>query len=210
MKIFTLTNDRNYEEITKFIENKITEKDQIIVWTYSLPKKFRLEVNTGCKVEGGSRYEESVSSTSSLTEYFPFDVINLDFSSQDPISENGRIEREIKSLEETIKLQREKQGEEKGFTLIYTTLLNSCPIDKEQVIRYSNAIQITGGSGFQLSNFQNNINEQNEKMEFIKKTLEEIFSKYSYITHKLDKANFRLSNEQKVIFSAIGIIKKGV
>lgn len=196
MKILTLTNDRNYQEINRLIENKITEKDKVIVWTYSHQKKFRLEAYTGCAVEGCCRYEESASITSALQDYLPFDTINLDFASQDPTLENGRIEKEIKSLEETIRLQRERQEDKKGFVLIYTTLLNLHTIDKELVLRNANGIQIQG-----INNFQDTIENQNEKMNFIEMVLEAIFLKYGYSTYKKNRRNYSLSDAQKVVFS---------
>lgn len=196
MRILTLTNDRNYQEINRLIENKITEKDNIIVWTYSLQKKFRLEAYTGCAVEGCCRYEDSASVASPLQDYLPFDTINLDFSSQNPTLENGRIEKEIKSLEETIKLQRERQEDKKGFVLIYTTLLNSHTIDKELVLRNSNDMQIQG-----INKFQNTITNQNEKMDFIEMVLEAIFLKYGYSSYKKNRKNYSISDAQKVVFS---------
>lgn len=200
MKVFTLTNDRNYQEIDKLLENKITEKDRIIAWSYSFRKNYRLETSTGCMVKGGCRYEESADITSTLQNYLPFDVVNLDFSSQDPIPENDRIKKEIKSLEETVRLQRHQN--KNGFILIYTTVLNSYPIDKGQIV---NCIQL----GLNLSDFHTTIMEQTQKMNFIETMLKRIFSKYDYQIHEIDKRNYEFSNSQKIIFSIAGIVREG-
>ena len=122
MKLLTLTSDTNFQEIVEFEENNLTEKECIVVWTHSHIKKLRLETELSpAKVLGATRYENStLRSSFAISEHFPFDIINLDFSSQQPDLESGRIEKEIQSLEKTIRLQRECQRT--GFMLIYTTL----------------------------------------------------------------------------------------
>jgi hypothetical protein len=178
MKMLTLINDSNFQEIFKFEENDLTTRDRVFVWTYSYLKKSRLEPELDpAKVFGSTRYEDSILRQSfSLSGNFPFDLINLNFYSQDPELECGRIEKEIESLEKTIRLQRE--NENKRFILIYTTLLNSNNLDYRS---------ITNTLGLSSQNFPLTITRQTEKIRCIKKVLDEICSRYDYTSEFREK-----------------------
>jgi len=208
MKVLTLTNDRNFQEIKKFIENNLTTKERVFVWNHSLIKKLRLETELSpAIVLGTTRYEDSISSSSfSLRTYFPFDVINLDFSSQDPDLERGRIEKEIQSLEKTVKSQKEKGNER--FVLIYTTLLNSNNLDYRSIVNRSNAIQVARWSGLSLESFPSSIVDPIEKVECISTVLSKICLKFDYDA-EIENRCHRLGTTPKYICSIIGLLGGG-
>lgn len=205
MKLLTLTNDRNFQEIIRFEEENITTREYVVVWTHSHIKKLRLETELSpAKVLGATRYERSTSSSSfSISELFPFDVINLDFSSQDPDLESGRIEKEIQSLEKTIGLQREY--ERAGFILIYTTLLNSNNLNYESIATVSNTIYVPGWSGLSLEEFSSHIADQKEKMRCVESVMSEICSKYNYNV-RIEKKYCSLGDFQKYLYSIAGLL----
>ncbi len=208
MSFFTLTNDLNHREITDFIGKGLTEKDKIIAWTHSFQKMLRLETFTGCDVKGGSRFEDLNSSVSlPLTESFPFDIVNLDFSSQDPYSELGRVEKEIKVTEAAIRLQISKQTNEKGFILLFTTLIDEFSVSKELVL--SNSLPVAGWAGLQLAEFQSPIVNLDDKIGLIERVLKQVISKYKCSTEKVDKRKCPLFDSTKVVASISGIVKKG-
>ena len=69
------------------------------VWDQRYIKRIRLETESIDIVLGGSPYEQSIlGNNCPLQEHFPRDIINLDFTSQDPDLGNGRIEKELGEL----------------------------------------------------------------------------------------------------------------
>lgn len=205
MKLLTLTNDRNFQEIIEFEENNLTEKEYIVVWTYSHIKKLRLETELSpARVLGATRYENSTSSSSfPICEHFPFDIVNLDFSSQDPDLESGRIEREIQSLEKTVRLQKERQRT--GFMLIYTTLLNSNELNYQGIAAVSDEIHVSGWPGLGLGEFSPRIAGQMEKMACIQTVLNRIGLKYSYDV-QIEKRYYSLKESQEHLYSIAALL----
>lgn len=205
MKIFTLTTDTNFEEITTLMSNKLTQKERIIAWTQSQFKQFRLETNISLyTVFGGTRYEDSISSSSfQLNNHLPFDVTNLDFSSQDPSFDEGRVEKEIISLEKTIKLQKTRYNN--NFILIYTTILNSNNLNLALLCNASNTIQVTGWQGLALAEYPSNISDNIQKINCIESLLGKIIQKYNYHCN-FNKINLPL-NENKIVFSIAGLLQ---
>jgi hypothetical protein len=204
MKVFTLTTDTNFEEITTLMSNKLTQKERIIAWTQSQFKQFRLETNISLYIVfGGARYEDSISSLSfPLGNHLPFDVTNLDFSSQDPSFDEGRVEKEIISLEKTIKLQKNRYNN--NFILIYTTILNSNNLNLALICSASDAIQVTGWQGLTLAEYPSNISDNIQKINCIENLLGKIIQKYNYHCN-FSKINLPL-NENKVVFSIAGLL----
>jgi len=206
MKLLTLTSDGNFQEIVKFEENNLTKKEYVVVWTHSHIKKLRLETDLSpAKVFGATRYENSAPSSSfAISKLFSFDIINLDFSSQEPVFEGGRIEKEIQSLEKTIRLQREH--ERTDFILIYTTLLNSNNLSYATIVDESNNISASEWWGLSSEDFSSDISDQNEKMSCIECVLNKICLKYKYQA-KIEKKYFSLEEEtQKCLYSIAGLL----
>ncbi|MBA7524865.1 hypothetical protein ES705_17010 [subsurface metagenome] len=207
MKLFTLTNDRNFNEIIKFENNKLTKRKQIVAWARDTFKKIRLETESIGLVLGGSLFEDSILSNSCpLVEHFPRDLINLDFSSQYPELENGRVEREINSLEKTIYLQYQKNGS--SFVLLLTTLIDSNDIERDVIVQSSNVIQISGWVGLNIANFSQVISDVNEKSDLIKALTIELCQKYGYINIKSDGAILAIPRSREQLCSVVGIFRK--
>jgi len=205
MKLLTLTSDTNFQEIVEFEENNLTEKECVVVWTHSHIKKLRLETELSpAKVLGATRYENStLRSSFAISEHFPFDIINLDFSSQQPDLESGRIEKEIQSLEKTIQLQRECQRT--GFMLIYTTLLNSNELNYQGIAVASDEIHVSGWPGLGLGEFSSRIANQMEKMTCIESVLNKICLKYNYNV-EIEKKYYSLEKSQKHLYSIAALL----
>jgi len=180
MKVLTLTSDHDYQEIARLEEDKLTTRQCVTAWTYSHFKKLRLETEISpAKVAGTTRFEDSISSTSlSIKNQFPFHLINLDFSSQDPSLEIGRIEKEIACLEGTLKIQKDAGGH--NFVLTYTTIINSSQLDYSSVVKLSNSLLVPEWSGLTATDFPPQIDEYEDKMRCIRETLAKMCLKYNY------------------------------
>lgn len=211
MKLFTLTNDGNFQEIIVFEENNLITRDRVIAWTHSHLKKLRLETELSpARVLGTTRYEDSISGPSfSVNRYFPFDIINLDFSCQNPDLERCRIEKEVESLERTIKLQIEQNN--RGFVMIYTTLLNSNNLDYTSVVRTSNSIQAPGWAGLDVGDFSASIADHKEKIECLKSVVSKLFLKYNAQVHndRLNTDHHRIGTTPKYVCSIAGLLRTG-
>ena len=209
LKLLTLTNDASFEEVTKLEEEELTEKVCVVAWTHSHIKKIRLETEIPpAKIIGIARYERCASSPSFIIkDHFPFDLINLDFSSQDPIFETGRIEDEIRSLEDTIKLQSDSGGN--NFILMYTTVLNSNDLDYSNIVSKSNSIPVLGWSGLSATEFPGKIAQQVEKMLCIETVLNRINSKYKYNSETEKRVIPLTENKKYMMYSMATLMQRG-
>lgn len=138
-----------------------------------------------------------------MSNHLPFDVTNLDFSSQDPSFDEGRVEKEIISIEKTIKLQKTRYNN--NFILIYTTILNSNNLNLTFLCGASDALQVAGWQGLKLDGYPVNISDNNQKINCIENLLYKITKKYNYHCN-FNKINLPL-NEHKVVFSICGLLK---
>lgn len=211
MKLLTLTDDGNFQEVVRFEENYLITRDRTIAWTHSHLKKLRLETELSpARVFGTTRYEDSISSSSfSLSGYFPFDIINLDFSCQNPDLESGRVEKELESLERTIKLQTEHNN--MGFVLIYTTLLNSNNLDCTNIVTTSNAIHVPQWSGLDLGGFPPSIVDHMEKIRCLKSVITKLCLKYSRCAHndEFKTKHHCIGRTQRRVCSILGLLGTG-
>lgn len=209
MKLLTLTSDVSFQDVTKFEEKELTERKYIVAWTYSHFKKLRLETELSpAKVFGLARYETCVSNPSfSIKEYFPFDMINLDFLSQDPSFETGRVEREIGSLEDTIKLQKNRGSN--SFILLYTTILNSNDLDYTSIVQTSDNMPVSGWAGLPSGEFPSKIGEQTEKMRCIETILGKMCSKYHYDDCEIEIKTIPLRKNKKYMVYSIAVLVSG-
>lgn len=208
MKILALTCDDNFNEVAKFIENKISQKGLITIWNYDRFKATRLDSEgIAGKVLGATRYEESIQGENhKVVEYFPFDILSLDFSSQDPEIENGRIEKEILGLEKTIKIQREKSQGISGFILLYTTLINSKELNCATIIENCGNIRVQGWrNGIIFNGIPEITTDYESKIRIIESVLNQLSSKYNFDI-QLNRISIELEN-LKYIYSFAGIIK---
>jgi|GEM_PF-3145147 len=207
MKVLTLTHHSNCRETDEFIGNKLTNKELMVGWNKGTNESMRLEAERLGSVVGPYVYEDSIiAGRSDVQDKFPFDILNLDFSSQKPESENGRLEREILSVEHTIKLQSDKGND--GMVIIYTTLLNSKPLVIDRVKQNSDNIKIQEWHDLSIDDLPSNTIESHEKSRCLKEILQQIFSKYQYENKKhFAPLYIRLSNSFRYILS-IGLLLK--
>ena len=203
MRLLSLTNDRNFNEIVRFEANKLTQRENVAVWTKDTLKRIRLETESIDIVLGGSLYEQSIlGNNCPLQEYFPRDIINLDFTSQDPDLGNGRIERELESLEKTVELQDQKQG--KNFLLIYTTIIDSNNLNKDGVIQTSDSIRVNGWSGLNINNFSQPLDESGKKT-FIEEAIKRMCQKYGYKNSRSNNQVIDIPSYNEKLYSIVGI-----
>lgn len=209
LKLLTLTSDASFEEVTKLEEEELTEKECVIAWTHSHIKKIRLETEIPpAKVIGIARYERCTSNPSFIIkDSFPFDLINLDFSSQDPIFETGRIEEEIRSLEDTIKLQSDSGGN--NFILMYTTVLNSNDLAYSSIVSKSNNIPVLGWSGLSTTEFHGKIAQQLQKCLCIETVLNRINSKYKYDSATKKRVIPLTKDKKYMMYSTATLMQRG-
>jgi len=179
MKMLTLTHHNNCHELEKFIKNKLTKKELITGWNRETNEAIRLECERLESARGGYMYEDTIQDNQSgIQDEFPFDILNLDFSSQNPELEEGRIEKEILGIEHTIKIQSAKGN--KGMVLIYTTILKSKPLNPPIIKRRSDDIRIQGWKGLSINGLPSNITDCNEKIRCTDKIFQQICFKYQY------------------------------
>ena len=207
MKMLTLTHHSSCREMEEFIRNKLTKKELIIGWNKGTNEAIRLECERLESVVGGYVYEDAIhTNRSDIQDKFPFDILNLDFSSQNPELEDGRIEKEIFSLEHTINIQLNNGN--KGMVLIYTTILNSKPINLTKVKQRSNNIRIQGWDGLSINGLSSRMRDNQEKIKYLEKILKQVCSKYQYeIIEGLKISSKSFSGGSKLILS-IGMLLK--
>ena len=206
MKTLTLTYDRNFKEIEMLEEKNLTSKELVTAWAPTHVIQFRLETELGpATITGSSRYEDSIAHRNfKIKNLFPFDIINLDFTSQNPNFELGRVEKEIASLELTIKLQADLENE--GFVLVYTTILNSKDIHYSQILESSHRIQTSRFLNIDETTFSSTIIDQSEKISCLEQIFEEICSKY-YARISYEKIVRPLSGHNLNLCSFAGILR---
>jgi len=205
MKFLTLTNDENFEEVIEFTKNKLIVKQSVFAWIYNRIKAWRIDSEGRVfKVFPANKYEESISSSHEISQYFPFDIINLDYSSQDPEIENGRLEKEIIGLEKTIKLQKQKRGDKKGFILILSTIINSKEIDRSEIVSNCNELRMGRWGGLSLDGFEPKISDKQDKIKIVESILNQLASKYDFEIDS-EKKFFKIDDDE-YIFSIVGII----
>lgn len=210
MKLFTLTSPSNFREVTAIMNSKLTRKDLITGWNYKSANRWSLEAEGKMDIVlGSTRYEDSIiSCVHEIRKRFPFDIVNLDFSSQNPELEINRLEREILGVEHTVKLQVEKKN--RGMVLIYTTLLNSNQLHLERIKQNSDRIKIQGWNGLSIDRLPSTAADCCKKTKCLEETLQQICFKYQYETigdpHHIC---IKLPNQLEHILSTV-TISKGV
>lgn len=208
MKVLTLTSDTNFKEIYLFLDENLAQRGDIVVWNNEYLKMIRLETELGdSSVLGTLRYENSIRNQNfSLKQYFPFDIINLDFSSQKPISEDGRIEKEVISIEETIKFQKTT---ETNFIMIYTTILDNNTLDLNKICDESDKRMLRRWPGLTIDEelLEGPINDSSKKIEGLGCVLSQICRKYNYSFESAEKVCINC-NDGNVVYSITAILRR--
>lgn len=182
LKVLTLTSPYNYEEIKFMISHRMTSWNNVVPWLDNHINGIRLDSVTGkghTRMFYGMRFEERGNRLSSLiSDFCPFDVLNLDFPSQSNKCNQGKCEREFMSLNEIIKLQR--QTDSRRFLAILTTELGQYSINFNHLLR---DIAANSGSSITaiLTKCQNNVaNNIDETIECINALIAQVCSDRNY------------------------------
>lgn len=208
LKFLTLTSDTNFKEIDLFLNKNLVQRGDTFVWNNEYLKMMRLETELGdCTVLGTLRYEKSIHNLNfSLKQHFPFDLINLDFSSQKPISEDGRIEKEMISIEKTIKFQKIT---ETNFIIIYTTILDNNTLDLNKICDESDKLMLRRWPGLTIDEelLEGPINDNSKKIKGLNCVLSQICRKYNYSFESAEKVCINCDDEN-VVYSITAILRR--
>jgi len=204
MKLLTLTDGIEPKEILAFEKEQLIEKKDATAWVSGMQKKVRIEVEGIGNVIDGSVYDVNfLGDSCPLLEHFPFDILNLDFSSQKNDDENERLEIEVQKLERFVQLQKQAKCQE--FVLMYTTFLDNQPVNVSNIIDYSNSLTIGGWNGLVL-NCNSTVNDVANKKTVLKSIIEQVVNKYAYNIHGIIKTTSSNSSGDNELFSLAAIM----
>ena len=180
MRLFTLTDGISFREISKFEEENLIQKEDVVAWVKTMIKRSRAEAESVGHVFDGHIYDNELflGTSCQVKVLFPFDIINLDFESQEPTLERGRIEIEMEKLEKIIILQNQNRCNK--FVLIYTTLIDAFDIDANRVIRTSDSFTMSGWNGIEPNGLTGLITDSTLKQRFLQHYFEQLIQKYIY------------------------------
>jgi hypothetical protein len=180
MRLFTLTDGISFREISKFEEENLIKKEEVVAWVKTMIKRSRAEAESVGHVFDGHIYDNELflGTSCQVRALFPFDVINLDFESQEPTLERGRIEIEMDKLEKIIILQN--QHRRNKFVLMYTTLIDAFDIDANRVKQTSDLFTMSGWNGIEPNGFTGLITDSTLKQRYLQNYFEQLTRKYTY------------------------------
>jgi uncharacterized protein YifN (PemK superfamily) len=180
MRLFTLTDGISFGDISKFEEENLIQKEDVVAWVKTMIKRFRAEAESVGTVFDGHIYDNELflGNSCQAKVLFPFDIINLDFESQEPTLERGRIEIEMDKLEKIIILQNRHSCNK--FVLMYTTLIDTCDIDANRVKQTSDSLTMSGWNGIEPNGFTGLIIDSIVKQRFLRNFFEQLIRKYAY------------------------------
>lgn len=202
MKLLSLTNDSNFNEVIKIAENNLNRRgdEDNVLWTTSYHKQIRLETEAIGIVFSDTSYGDAIDNNSEgISAYFPRDILNLDFSFQKIDNFEMNLVEEISLIEKTIKLQQDNEC--KKFVLIYTTILEDGDMNKEDIIT---PLEINSEI---FSTLSSTFSQDSEKHNFIKLILSQIGIKRGYKCDEFKMSCKSLSSREKIL-SIGGIFTK--
>lgn len=173
-RFFTLTTGFDYSEIEKFVKSNISKYDKTIAWTNNSTKKYRIETGVRVKVFNQAKYEDINLEHHQVSNFFPFDILNLDFLSQDDWNSPSKLLKVIKSYGDTVKCQDAKDSS--SFLIILTVPIDDSPILKEQF----NILRDFPGVITKCSSFPDSIQNSDEKISFLEALLITIVSESGF------------------------------
>lgn len=208
LRLFTLSDGINFNDIMKFESEKLILRTDTIVWISSdFHKRMRVEAeNVGVILEGDILSDTICDSTSQLCNIFPCDIINLDFSTQQSNSAIQRIKSEIICLEKSINLQNQKGTQ--NFLLLFTSIFDTLPVEVNHIVQDSNVIQVQGWVGLSLSSFPQSISDKIQLEEFLKTSVKQICQKYGYQNVVIVTLSVDIPSCQDKLFSMAIVVKR--
>lgn len=205
MKLFTLTNGTNFNEISKLEGKKIIQRSDAVAWVNNMNVQLRLETEyIGVVLRGRIERTTITDASSELHNYFPREILNLDFSSQEDEGRTDRCKVELECMEKVVRVQHIKNGDR--FTLIHTTILDSNDILRDRVKQISDSLQMQGYGGLDVSSFPDSISDTH-KTDFVREVIIKICQKYKYNNTKINQSVKVISANQKIL-SIAGIFTR--
>lgn len=128
LDVLTLTSDFNYEEIEYLVNSRISKYEKIVAWTNNSTKKMRLEPYVKVRILNQAKFEDINLGRHRVGKLFPFDIINLDYLSQDDWDSNSKLLKVVGSFNEILKSQ--KNNSHPNFAIFLTVPLTEEPIRK--------------------------------------------------------------------------------
>ena len=198
MKLFTLSNGVVFNELIRLEVENLIQRGDAILWVSNMIKAVRAETESRGAVLSGSICDEAIlGATCQLNPFFPCDILNLDFPSQDSSFTGSRVERELEKTEQLMSLQNQKHCT--GFVLLLTTVINNEVIDGSIVKNNSDGIHENGWGGLALGAYPQPVTDNNQKLDFIKHILQLLSLKYKYRVLKIDHAVKIIDNNQRLV-----------
>lgn len=206
MNVFTLSNGVVFNELIRLEVENLMQRGDAILWVSNMIKAVRAETESRGAVLSGSICDEAIlSATCQLNPFFPRDILNLDFPSQDNNSNGSRLERELEKAEQFMSLQNRKHCS--GFVFLLTTVINNEAINGNNVKNNSDAIHEDGWGGLAIGSFSQPVADNNQKPDFIKHILQSLCPKYKYRVLKIVHAVKVIDNNQQLV-SIAGIFAR--
>ncbi|NQU98428.1 hypothetical protein HQ533_03090 [Candidatus Woesearchaeota archaeon] len=174
LKVLSLTNSRNIEEVKILIKDHLTSRAYLFAWCNDFIEALSLDAEAKFnEVLDAAKFEETFLSRTDHKVYacFPFHVLNIDFTSQAVESEDGRLEKELHSIEKVLLKQKETNGNN-AWLMLFTTLIDNTPVNVDDIKINSDQYTISLWSGMTFSK-QGSLNDSDD----IKNILMEFFHK---------------------------------
>lgn len=146
LKVLSLTNSRNIEEVKILIKERLSSRDYLFAWCNGFVEASSLEAEAKFnEVLDASKFEETVlhRTDHKVYAYFPFHVLNMDFTSQSVESGAGRLEKELHSIEKVL-IKQKMTIRNAGWLMLFTTLIDNTPVNSGEV--KENSDRYTTGS----------------------------------------------------------------
>lgn len=203
LKLLTLTNVNNLDEVVKFTEGKIIKRSEVFGWNSKTIPKMRLE-GEGFRVVGGpTKFEKAICSDQDLRENFLFDIINLDYTSQNPEKIEGRLEDELNSIEQAIFLKYGHVNSDKTYYgILFTTMINNCNVDLLKINENSCDIRPPVWTGYTFNTFIDPLTDIQDKIQLIQMIFQQLEDKYSYTINHMCESSVILDADTLAYSSA--------
>jgi len=153
LKVLSLTNSRNIEEVKILTKEHLSSRDHMFAWCNDFIEASSLDAEAKFKeVLDAAKFEETMLNDTDHQVYgcFPFHILNIDFTSQAVESGDGRLERELNSIEKTIMKQNGGNGSE-AWLMLFTTLIDNAPVSTDVVKTNSDRYAVSSWSGISFS-----------------------------------------------------------
>ena len=179
LKVLSLTNSRNTEEVKILTCEHISSKSNLFAWCNDSIESLSLASESKYNdIIDDTKFEETLLNcpTHKIDGCFPFHIFNMDFTSQSPESANGRMEKELHSIEKVIEKQKSVNSPS-SWLMLFTTLIDNKPIDADEIVRNSDTFSRGGWDGLALSK-TGSVNVRAEIKAILLEFFEKIKDKY--------------------------------